>query len=152
MHGRCRRASNSKNSINRLTPNLIIRHLSLPLLGLDRHNLSSRNKLSRMNEMLQRENEFVRSVAGVDEKFEIALFEYKNEVSGLKLTHWINRLSSYEDQDILSWYILFRETALICNWTHKVQYEVLRQIVDVNLQLMIGVKNNVDDILLCLLK
>ncbi|KAG0439377.1 hypothetical protein DMUE_2470 [Dictyocoela muelleri] len=80
------------------------------------------------------------------------MFEYRSEASGLKITYKIIRLSSYEDQDLLNWYISFKETARICNWNEAVQYEVLRQIVDINIQLLIGERNNVGEILHGLLK
>ncbi|KAG0420175.1 hypothetical protein EQH57_0269, partial [Dictyocoela roeselum] len=137
--------------INEFTPNLVVRHLTNNL-GYDHVNLSSRKEYSQIKELLDKENKFVKTIAGIDEKYEVALFEYRSEESGLKITHRINRLSSYEDQDLLDWYISFKEIARICNWDEAVQLEVLRQIVDIHIQIMIGEKSSVREILHSLLK
>ncbi|KAG0438572.1 hypothetical protein DMUE_3012 [Dictyocoela muelleri] len=150
MHERRNRVDKRMNLINEFTPNLIIQYFTSNL-GLDRYNLSSRSEYSRMKELLNQENAFMKTVVGIDEKYEVALFEYKNEASRLRITYRINRLSSYEDQDILNWCTIFKETARICNWTEQIQYEVLKQIVDVNIQIMVGERNNVEDILTALL-
>ncbi|KAG0420334.1 Retrovirus-related Pol polyprotein from transposon 17.6 [Dictyocoela roeselum] len=133
------------------TKNLIIRHL-LGYQPHGRYNLSSRNEHGHMLKMLMEEDKFVKTVAGVDEKYEVALFEYKNPTSGLKLTHRINRLDSCEDQDLLSWHTLFNETARVCKWSDEVKLDVLTQIVNINIQVQIGCRPTVDDLLTALLK
>ncbi|KAG0438555.1 hypothetical protein DMUE_3019 [Dictyocoela muelleri] len=151
MHEGRRGEMRNENLIKYFTPNLLIRYLSFNL-GLNRHNLSSRKDFSRMKEIMKREKEFIKNVAGVDEKYDVALFEYKNDQTGLKIIHRINRLSSYEDQDLLKWYIIFKETARVCNWNDIAQFEVLKQIVDVNIQALIGRQENVEQLLRCILK
>ncbi|KAG0442147.1 hypothetical protein DMUE_0498 [Dictyocoela muelleri] len=75
----------------------------------------------------------------VDMKYEIATFEYKSELSGLKVCHKLNTLTSIEDQDLLSWRTCFYEVSRICRWSEEAKLEVLTQIVDPSIQHQIGI-------------
>ncbi|KAG0440261.1 hypothetical protein DMUE_1866 [Dictyocoela muelleri] len=74
----------------------------------------------------------------IDERYDTAIFEYRNESTGLKILHKINILTSIKDQDVLLWSYTFKELARICNWNTNAQLEVLRQVVSMNIQLQIG--------------
>ncbi|KAG0436720.1 hypothetical protein DMUE_4086, partial [Dictyocoela muelleri] len=88
----------------------------------------------------------------VDEQFETASFIVKSSISGLRFTHKINVLKSISDQEILHWVDVFRETARICNWDSNVQFDVLRQLVDVKIHILIGESNSTEEMLYKILK
>ncbi|KAG0442208.1 hypothetical protein DMUE_0453 [Dictyocoela muelleri] len=68
-----------------------------------------------------------------DPIFDTASFEYRNERSGLRITHKINTLVSLDEQDLISCKLSFKELARICKWSDDIQLEVLTKIEDTNL-------------------
>ncbi|KAG0434941.1 hypothetical protein DMUE_4964, partial [Dictyocoela muelleri] len=141
-------------SINRFSKSLLISQFRFNAYS----NLSSRrdtyartdsytSKLIRIDESNRLEETEMQKTLSNDPRFESACFEYKNELSGLKIIHKINMLVSLEEQDIINWQTAFKELARICRWPDEVQLEVLRQITDLTLQHRIGEANTPDEFL-----
>ncbi|KAG0435996.1 hypothetical protein DMUE_4436 [Dictyocoela muelleri] len=91
-----------------------------------------------MNEEIQREENSIKKVDQVDMTLETALFEYKNELSELKIIHKQNLLRSVDEQDLANWKVCFEETARICKWSDEIKQDILTQIIDINIQYQIG--------------
>ncbi|KAG0441419.1 hypothetical protein DMUE_1068 [Dictyocoela muelleri] len=128
--------------------------LSNYLVFGDYSNLSSRSMKTFEhieNEIRKKQAELQRMIRN-DPRFDTASFEYRNETSGLKITHKINTLVSIDEQDIISWRKSFEELSRICKWTEDIQLEVLNQIIDINLQYKIGEVSSADEILNKILK
>ncbi|KAG0440870.1 hypothetical protein DMUE_1439 [Dictyocoela muelleri] len=120
-------------------------------VGEDRNNLNSREKimlLSKINEELNS----LQKTKYIDERYDTATFEYRNESTGLKILHKINMLTSIKDKDVLLWSYTFKELARIFNWNTNSHLEVLRQVVCMNIQLQIGPPSNVNDYIKLIIK
>ncbi|KAG0441619.1 hypothetical protein DMUE_0912 [Dictyocoela muelleri] len=90
--------------------------------------------INRLKDEISNEEITSKRIPKVDDKFEVALFEYKSEISGLKNAHKLNILTSIKDQDLLIWRTCFNEVARICKWSEDAKMEVLTQIVDISIQ------------------
>ncbi|KAG0436333.1 hypothetical protein DMUE_4278 [Dictyocoela muelleri] len=101
---------------------------------------------------LAKEETWIRQTIQVDPNIESALFEYRNEQSGLKIIHKLNLLRRVDDQDLINWQNCFKEFARICQWFDAVQQDVLTQIIDINLQYQIGSTKSADETLYKVLK
>ncbi|KAG0420263.1 Transposon Tf2-9 polyprotein, partial [Dictyocoela roeselum] len=112
-------------------------------VGADRHNLNSSEKRRLLRE-INEELTSLQKIQLINENYESATFEFRDEITGLRLLHKINILSSIHDQDVILWSHTFRELARMCNWSVNAQIEVLRQIVGMNIQFTIGAPNDVD--------
>ncbi|KAG0420755.1 hypothetical protein DMUE_6330, partial [Dictyocoela muelleri] len=86
----------------------------------------------------------IQKIQIINDKYETATFEFRDEITGLRLLHKMNILSSIQDQDVILWSHTFRELARMCNWSVDAQVEVLRQIVGINILFMIGAPNDDD--------
>ncbi|KAG0440501.1 hypothetical protein DMUE_1697 [Dictyocoela muelleri] len=104
----------------------------------DHNILSSRSAQKRIKEEIAKEESKIRRIAQLDQNLETALFEYKKDVSGLKIIHRLNLLRSVEEQDLINWKVCFEEVARICKWSEEIQQDVLTLIIDINIQYQIG--------------
>ncbi|KAG0420575.1 Retrovirus-related Pol polyprotein from transposon 17.6 [Dictyocoela roeselum] len=102
-------------------------------LGLQ-GNLSSKRIIEDLKNDIKNEEVSAMKTPKVDVNREVATFEYKSELSGLKVCHKLNILTSIEDQDLLSWRTCFYEVSRICRWPEEAKLEVLTQIVDLSIQ------------------
>ncbi|KAG0420266.1 hypothetical protein EQH57_0221 [Dictyocoela roeselum] len=87
-----------------------------------------------------------------DENSEYAYFEYRNESTGLKITHRITLLTSLEKQDLIKWQLTFKELARICGWSEEQKKEILTQIIDLNIQNQMGISTTSEEVMLKLLR
>ncbi|KAG0435204.1 hypothetical protein DMUE_4837 [Dictyocoela muelleri] len=150
------------NSINHFSKSLLVNQFKFGEYG----NLSSRKDerqtidvtchstrtLRQLIESITAEEENLKPKIFNDPTIETANFEYKNELSGLRITHKLNLLVSLDKQDVIHWRTAFKELARICTWSNDVQLEVLRQITDLNLQYQIGEASSADEFLYKLMK
>ncbi|KAG0419576.1 hypothetical protein EQH57_0472 [Dictyocoela roeselum] len=97
-----------KHSIKQFTKSLLVCNSQCghPLSGYP--NLSSKRFKECIKE-IHREESHCQQITKNDERYEYAYFEYRNDKTGLRMTHWINLLSSIENQDIINWGISFNE-------------------------------------------
>ncbi|KAG0436726.1 hypothetical protein DMUE_4083 [Dictyocoela muelleri] len=77
--------------------------------GVDHNILNSRTEKRKLIKRIETEIQSIRNSIQPSENFDIATFEYKNDLTGLKMLHKINVLSSIENQDVFNWVIAFRE-------------------------------------------
>ncbi|KAG0441566.1 hypothetical protein DMUE_0956 [Dictyocoela muelleri] len=108
--------------------------------------LNSSSNIYTLQE-IKAELESINNNLAVDERFDFATFEYRNESTGLKVLHKLNILTSINDQDIQAWTLSFKELFRVCNWNTEAQIEVLRQIVHISIQYIIGPPQNPENYL-----
>ncbi|KAG0420195.1 Retrovirus-related Pol polyprotein from transposon opus [Dictyocoela roeselum] len=108
----------------------------------------------KLLEDLYEEEQYINSIVKVEEKIEMASFEYVSPQTGLRIKHHINVLNSLEQQDVWSWCKIIKEMAKICHWDEKALAEALTQIVNINIQYRIGPVETSEEFLnkLCNLK
>ncbi|KAG0438898.1 Retrovirus-related Pol polyprotein from transposon [Dictyocoela muelleri] len=120
--------------------------------GADQFILNSRKEIKKLLSRVHEEIESIKKTIQPSEKFDQATFEYKNDLTGLKMLHKINILSSIEQQDVLSWTCAFREISRVCGWSLEAQIDVLKHIVSIEIQYKIGPPNEPNSYLNLLLK
>ncbi|KAG0439107.1 hypothetical protein DMUE_2660 [Dictyocoela muelleri] len=134
MHDVRRHDRNNYQSIKGFRKSFIINYV-LFNNPLDVHiNLSSKRMLNRLKDEISNEEMTSKRIPKVDDKFEVALFEYKHEISGLKIAHKLNTLTSIKDQGLLIWRTCFNEVARICKYSEDAKMEVLTQIENILIQ------------------
>ncbi|KAG0420315.1 hypothetical protein EQH57_0204, partial [Dictyocoela roeselum] len=134
-------------SINQCVKSFIINNL-IYNSPLETHlNLSSNRTLQELKYEIRNEEYSFTKTKKVNDEYEVALFEYKSELSGLKICHKLNILTSIENQDLLSWKICFNEVSRICRWSEEAKLEVLTQIVDLSIQHQIGNFNTSEEMM-----
>ncbi|KAG0420318.1 hypothetical protein EQH57_0201 [Dictyocoela roeselum] len=133
------RTRNRRVTINHHFPkSLLISYISFGNPFGSHDILSSRSAQQRIKDEIENEERRINKVAQVNPDLETALFEYKNELSGLKIIHKLNLLRSVDEQDLVNWKVCFEEVARICKWSDEIQQDVLTQIIDINIQYQIG--------------
>ncbi|KAG0440067.1 hypothetical protein DMUE_2011 [Dictyocoela muelleri] len=70
--------------------------------GGDPNSLNSRKDNEKLYANIKRELESTKYSIKPDENFDVATFEFKDEMTGLKILHKINILGSIEHQDVLN--------------------------------------------------
>ncbi|KAG0420284.1 hypothetical protein EQH57_0213 [Dictyocoela roeselum] len=148
-----RRYEKSNKSIKQFSKSLFTSHLRGTDLQSGYRNLSSNSySPKRILNDIKEEKRRLTNIFKVDEQFETATFEVTSTISGLRFTHKINLLKSIADQNVHHWIEVFRETARICNWNQDIQFDVLKQLVDVTIHILIGECSSAEEILFKILK
>ncbi|KAG0436051.1 Retrovirus-related Pol polyprotein from transposon opus, partial [Dictyocoela muelleri] len=147
------RYDRSSKSIKQFSKSLFTLHLRGTDLQSGYRNLSSKSYHPKkiLND-IKEEQRRLTNIFKVDEQFETATFEVTSAISGLRFTHKINLLKSIADQYVHHWIDVFRETARICNWNQDIQFDVLKQLVDVTIHILIGECSSAEEILFKILK
>ncbi|KAG0441863.1 hypothetical protein DMUE_0737 [Dictyocoela muelleri] len=84
--------------------------------GVDPNSFNSRTEKRKLIKRIETEIQSIKNSIQPSENFDIATYEYKNDLTGLKKLRRINVLSSIENQDVFNWVIALREISRLCNW------------------------------------
>ncbi|KAG0420521.1 hypothetical protein EQH57_0115 [Dictyocoela roeselum] len=126
-------------SIKGFSKSLFTKYLRGDYISVGYLILSSKSKNPKVIlDEIKKEQVNLTNTFRVDDNFEIITFDITSPVSGLRFTHKINLLKSISNQEVCHCVDVFRETAKICNWTPEIQFDVLKQIVDVHIHILIG--------------
>ncbi|KAG0437046.1 hypothetical protein DMUE_3908 [Dictyocoela muelleri] len=77
--------------------------------GEDPHILNYRNEKEKLMNNIKEELQTVKATIKPNGNLRIATFEYKNDITGLKMFHRINILDLIENQDVFSWVLTLRD-------------------------------------------
>ncbi|KAG0436467.1 hypothetical protein DMUE_4211, partial [Dictyocoela muelleri] len=99
MHDERRRFKYNQSIKNIFQKSLLISYISFGHPYGSHDILSSMSKRMNVRTAIQKEESGIKKVAQIDTTLETALFEYRNEISGLKIIHRLNLLRSVEEQD-----------------------------------------------------
>ncbi|KAG0440974.1 hypothetical protein DMUE_1383 [Dictyocoela muelleri] len=152
MHWRSHSRSKELNKINSnksLYINFLVHNAKY---GENPNILNSRKEKEKLINNIKNELQSVKSTIKPNENLEIATFEYKNDITGLKMLHKINILDTIENQDVFSWVLAFKEISRLCNWSNEAQIDVLKHIISIDILHNIGIPHDVEDYLHFLLK
>ncbi|KAG0420246.1 hypothetical protein EQH57_0236, partial [Dictyocoela roeselum] len=123
-----------------LTKSLYINFLvDKSTFGVDHDILNSRSNKEKLMKRIESEIQSIRSSIKPNDNFDVATFEYKNDITGLKMLHKINVLESTENQDVFQWVIAFKEISKLCNWNDAAQLDVLKHIINVGILYETGI-------------
>ncbi|KAG0441683.1 hypothetical protein DMUE_0864 [Dictyocoela muelleri] len=97
--------------INNFSKSILVSYLSYGHPYGKQDILSSKSLSNNFMKSLAKEESWIKQTIHVDYNVERALFEYRNEQSGLKIIHKLNLLRTVDDQDLINWKNCFQEVA-----------------------------------------
>ncbi|KAG0440961.1 hypothetical protein DMUE_1390 [Dictyocoela muelleri] len=102
MHDEHRRFKYDQSIKNIFQKSLLISYISFGRPYWSQDILSSISKRNNVRNAIQKEENIIKKASQIDTTLETALFEYRNEISGLKIIHRLNLLRYVEDQDFVN--------------------------------------------------